>query len=779
MNRLKLSILLLLFLLPSICWAKDYTPSASCVDQGSTASGCTKALLNAIGATRDATLVYKHSSNSDTTTYTFTTPTTIPPTVAVKIEYGVVFAGTVSGGPTGLVWPTSLYLASDVEAIAGTSDSKLITPSSLAATLSATVPAIASEAEVALSQNTSKIVTPAGLTVYTTALGEIDALAKYGSGTSYTSATINAALVAAPAGSEILLRPGEWVITAAVDFTGYVLHMAPGAYFTISGAGSITGIGTISPEAFGFSSTATGAVNSAALYKAIRAAKKVVMPAGTFSMDTDIIEWPDFALPGVSAGADSLVGAGLNSTILDFSGSSTGTCITVGPIATGDVAWWAQTHGYAYLADFQIKGGASDYTSDQIGIAYNGTAYTELKRVRIYNVGYGIKTRGQIGYFNNVYIYPYRIGIWLNGYCFDNLFEKVTVGHGMYGVFSGAVITSPFFSADMTTEGTYSARNTFHQVTMGGIKAVDTGGGSLLGGIAFLFSNGTSQPTVSRCWVEEVWGPGAGYTSGIGVQLGNYASGTNTVFDPVITENYFSGDTMGAGAIAIKVIRVRNGEITNNSIAQNFDIMIDQSETTEWYSTVIFGNYISPGDSWDTGTYASLPIIARVPTGGTGQIYGSAKITGNLEVTGDINGSTLKTAVVSLSNAEIKALRVNGKTLLAAPAAGYFYEIVSVTLLLNYGSNALTESSDNLAIRYLVSGTAIIDPIEATGFIDATADTMMILRPVNPIPATAATNIVARGVAIGNIGDGEYGGNAGNDTTMLVIINYRLHASGL
>jgi hypothetical protein len=76
--------------------ATDYFPSTKCTDQGSTAAGCTKSILNSIGVSKNATLKFQHSSNSNSTTYTFTTPTVIPANVRVDMDYGVVLAGTVS-----------------------------------------------------------------------------------------------------------------------------------------------------------------------------------------------------------------------------------------------------------------------------------------------------------------------------------------------------------------------------------------------------------------------------------------------------------------------------------------------------------------------------------------------------------------------------------------------------------------------------------------------------------------------------------------------------------
>lgn len=135
--------------------------------------------------------------------------------------------------------------------------------------------------------------------------------------------------------------------------------------------------------------------------------------------------------------------------------------------------------------------------------------------------------------------------------------------------------------------------------------------------------------------------------------------------------------------------------------------------------------------------------------------------------------------IVQLSNADIKALRATPKELVAAPGADKFVELVSATLVLDYGSEVLTESADNLVIEYGTSNDDITAAIEMTGFIDQAADTIMIVAPSNPLAANAATDMVNNTVELFNTGDGEFGGNASADTTMTVHVAYRVHTAGL
>lgn len=132
----------------------------------------------------------------------------------------------------------------------------------------------------------------------------------------------------------------------------------------------------------------------------------------------------------------------------------------------------------------------------------------------------------------------------------------------------------------------------------------------------------------------------------------------------------------------------------------------------------------------------------------------------------------LVTKVIRLTSAEIKALRATPKTLVDG-IAGKTIQLVSATLLMDYGgTNAFTETADNLAIRYTDgSGVIVSQAIETTGFIDQTADTV-----TNALPKIDAIVTVAgskgKALVLHNTGDGEIAGNAGADNTMKVAVSY-------
>lgn len=154
---------------------------------------------------------------------------------------------------------------------------------------------------------------------------------------------------------------------------------------------------------------------------------------------------------------------------------------------------------------------------------------------------------------------------------------------------------------------------------------------------------------------------------------------------------------------------------------------------------------------------------------------GTAEIADDACTGAKVAVDVLKVATVSLTNAQIKGLAAAPKQLVAAPGATKSLEFISALLFLDYGSEVLTESDDNMAIRYTDgSGAIVSEAIEATGFIDQAADTFTNAIPKKDaiVAAAAAKN---QALVLDNTGNGEYGGNATSDTLMKVHIVYREH----
>jgi hypothetical protein len=155
-------------------------------------------------------------------------------------------------------------------------------------------------------------------------------------------------------------------------------------------------------------------------------------------------------------------------------------------------------------------------------------------------------------------------------------------------------------------------------------------------------------------------------------------------------------------------------------------------------------------------------------------ISGDATLAANGALTLD-EDVAVRTAKVSLTNAEIKALKATPIELVAAQA-GKVLEFVGATLELKAGVNVLAEDGggSNLRIRYTDgTGVAVSDEIEATGFIDQAANTITRAVPVKDaiVPAADAIN---KPLVLHNVGAGEIVGNAGNDATLDVFVSYRV-----
>lgn len=153
---------------------------------------------------------------------------------------------------------------------------------------------------------------------------------------------------------------------------------------------------------------------------------------------------------------------------------------------------------------------------------------------------------------------------------------------------------------------------------------------------------------------------------------------------------------------------------------------------------------------------------------GTSTFSGAVNISGALTTTAT---GALQTAVVPITNAEMLALRATPKQLVAAPGAGFalIYEGGHITI--DYTA-AYTESADNIAVRYTNGSGVQVSTTETTGFLDATADSIMTMAPIAPTTAPVAVNAA---LVLHNTGDGEWGGgNAANVITATV--HYRIVA---
>ena len=149
----------------------------------------------------------------------------------------------------------------------------------------------------------------------------------------------------------------------------------------------------------------------------------------------------------------------------------------------------------------------------------------------------------------------------------------------------------------------------------------------------------------------------------------------------------------------------------------------------------------------------------------------TAKIKDANVTTAKLESSLVQFKKTTLTNAELKAVRATPIELVAAPGANKLIVVHQIYLHLDYGSDVLTESTDNLVVQY-DGGLDITGAIESGGFIDASADTWTSVLPVAMAGNAAGSVGFNKKVEIFNTGDGEFGGNATADTTLDVYVTY-------
>lgn len=126
---------------------------------------------------------------------------------------------------------------------------------------------------------------------------------------------------------------------------------------------------------------------------------------------------------------------------------------------------------------------------------------------------------------------------------------------------------------------------------------------------------------------------------------------------------------------------------------------------------------------------------------------------------------------ITLTNAQIKALRASPLTLVLAPGLGRYLDPIAMDLVLKAGTNVLTEATANLDLRYVGKAAGVLHTSEMTGFIDQAVDMTTRARVANDKIITRA-NCENLGLELFNNGAGEFGGNAALDALLKVRLWY-------
>jgi hypothetical protein len=146
-------------------------------------------------------------------------------------------------------------------------------------------------------------------------------------------------------------------------------------------------------------------------------------------------------------------------------------------------------------------------------------------------------------------------------------------------------------------------------------------------------------------------------------------------------------------------------------------------------------------------------------------------------IVGRMSSDNLNIVTVAITNAQMLTLRASPVTLVTAQGAGTVVELVGGMLFLDASGAVYTESTDNLAIRYVDgSGIQVSQDIESTGFVTVADEMATSVLAKKDAIATDA-QCVNQVLVLHNTGDGELGGgNAANEMTCK--ISYRVHATG-
>lgn len=148
------------------------------------------------------------------------------------------------------------------------------------------------------------------------------------------------------------------------------------------------------------------------------------------------------------------------------------------------------------------------------------------------------------------------------------------------------------------------------------------------------------------------------------------------------------------------------------------------------------------------------------------------------------SGARLAVASLVLTNAQIKVLRATPQTIVAAPGAGKIIQPIAAYVGLVYGgTNAFTGAvNDNLGLKLKDgTGTTLMSG-GVQGFIQATNSAMSLFVPA--VAAGASVNVSKANsdnqpLVVHNITAAEIAGNAANDNTMIVVVQYCVINSGL
>lgn len=130
------------------------------------------------------------------------------------------------------------------------------------------------------------------------------------------------------------------------------------------------------------------------------------------------------------------------------------------------------------------------------------------------------------------------------------------------------------------------------------------------------------------------------------------------------------------------------------------------------------------------------------------------------------------TVEMTLTSAQIKAIRATPITILAAQGAGTVIEFLSGSVFFVYAGTNVFTNPQNLALKFKDgTGAGLTAAITAAGFLDQAASEYQLVTQTSGIIYSKA-NSDNQPLVMHNTGASEITGNAANDNTILVKISY-------
>ena len=240
-------------------------------------------------------------------------------------------------------------------------------------------------------------------------------------------------------------------------------------------------------------------------------------------------------------------------------------------------------------------------------------------------------------------------------------------------------------------------------------------------------------------------------------------------------------------------LAMNTGIVSVNGTDEGGPAMFSYRSASDNSATIAGANYFAPAvrdlsvsdllfcQGSDTFQVLSVATLDRdagtITTSSTGiaSSVGTSNLVDDAVTLAKLDEGTIQAATVTIATGDVLTLATTPVELVAAPGAGKVLHFVGAQLSLDYNSAAYAESGDNLQIKYTdASGVAVSAAIEATGFADATADTL-----TNAIPKAdvivAASGAANQALVLDNTGSNWTTG----DSPIIVTTYYRVLDDGV